>query len=72
MCDIESVEDTEIICLIADSGKVHAVTNLGTHRGTDALVDCFVSLLCGFTSQSRIFQLHWDTASRALTIIMRK
>ena len=33
MCDVESVEDTEIICLIADSGEVHAVTNLGTHRG---------------------------------------
>ena len=34
MCDVESVEDTEIVCLIADSGKVHAVTNLGTHEGT--------------------------------------
>ena len=38
MCDIESVVDTEVICLIADSGEVHAVTNLGTHRGTSTLI----------------------------------
>lgn len=34
-CDVESVTNNQIVCLIADSGKVHDVTNLGTHRGND-------------------------------------
>ena len=41
ICDVESVTDTEIVCLIADSGEVHAVTNLGTHRGTVKIAKIF-------------------------------
>ena len=33
-CDVESVTNTKIVCLVTDTGKVHVVTNLGTHRGT--------------------------------------
>ena len=33
-CDIETVDDTQIVCEIANVGKVHSITNQGTHRGT--------------------------------------
>lgn len=31
-CDIETINNTEIICKVAESGKIHSVTNRGTHR----------------------------------------
>ena len=32
-CDIESFEDTKIVCEIEKAATVHSITNLGTHRG---------------------------------------
>lgn len=32
-CDVESVTNTQIVCLIEKAGKVHQVTNLGTDPG---------------------------------------
>ena len=40
-CDIETVTNTQIVCLIAAAGKVHSVTNLGTHRGMYFIVKDF-------------------------------
>lgn len=37
-CDVESVSNTEIVCLIGHAGRVHEVTNLGTDPGKENTV----------------------------------
>ena len=37
-CAVDSVTNTQIVCLIANAGTVHQVTNGGTHSGKVAFI----------------------------------